>query len=69
MIDKLESLLLRPGKHKSDGRELVLFTRAGEFGIGYYDSYETNSEQLDSEDCEYADSLEEAVDKAIKRWS
>jgi hypothetical protein len=65
----LEELLQRQGQHKSDGMELILFTRAGEFGVGYFDSYETDSDHLDSEDCEYADSLEEAIDKAIKRWS
>ena len=68
-IKQLETLLQRVGKHKSDGMELILFMRAGEFGIGYFDSFETDSDHLDSEDCEYANSLEEVINKAIERWS
>ena len=68
-IKVLEMLLQKQGQHKSDGMEIVFFMMGGEFGVAYYDSSEANSDELDSEDCEYADSLEEAIDKAIKRWS
>lgn len=72
-IKQLESLLtLNDPKDKRGEQqnrlEIVLFTRGSEFGVAVYDAYETNSEQIDELECEYANSLEEAVDKAIKRW-
>lgn len=73
-IKQLESLLtLNDPKDKRGDQqnrlEIVLFTKGPEFGAALYDGFETNSEQIDELDCEYANSLEEAVDKAIKRWS
>ena len=74
-ITQLQKLLENNDKRTKFGErlcntEIVLFSRSDlEFGVGLYDNLEANSEQLDEEDCVYGNSLEETIDKAIKRWS
>lgn len=56
-------------------QEVVLFATTNAksyegrpFGIALYNSREIQPVDLDDYDCEYGASLEEAIDKAIKRW-
>lgn len=69
-IKELQKILLQGRDDpQAEDYEFVLFIRDTEFGVSLYDSNIYSSDTLESIDSEYADSLEEAIDKAIKRWS